>query len=88
MKLKKGFKINSVCGQTFVVPMGETNIDFSKIISLNESSTIIWKRMEEGEFTVEDLVKVLTDEYEVDNATATKDVQNIVQDFLNEGVIE
>jgi len=69
------------------VPMGESNIDFSKLIALNESSLLLWNRMQEGSFTTDDLVKVLLDEYEVDEATARKDVEAIVEQFEKEGVI-
>lgn len=88
MKLKSGFKLNEVCGQSFVVPMGEKNIDFSKVISLNESSLLLWKRMEQGEFTTDDLVNVLLDEYEVEKEVAQKDVMGIISQFSAEGVIE
>lgn len=87
MQVKSGFKLNEVCGQTFLVPMGESNIDFSKLIALNESSMLLWKRMSEGEFTTDDLVKTLLDEYEVDEATARKDVEAIVEQFKSEGVV-
>ncbi|MBO5613272.1 MAG: PqqD family protein [Prevotella sp.] len=87
MQVKSGFKLNEVCGQTFLVPMGESNIDFSKLIALNESSLLLWKRMSEGEFTTDDLVKTLLDEYEVDEATARKDVEAIVEQFKSEGVV-
>lgn len=87
MQVKSGFKLNEVCGQTFLVPMGESNIDFSKLIALNESSLLLWKRMSEGEFTIDDLVKTLLDEYEVDEATARKDVETIVEQFKSEGVV-
>ena len=87
MQVKSGFKLNEVCGQTFLVPMGESNIDFSKLIALNESSLLLWKRMSEGEFTTDDLVKTLLDEYEVDEATARKDIEAIVEQFKSEGVV-
>ena len=87
MQVKKGFKLNQVCGESFLVPMGESNIDFSKLIALNESSLLMWKRMEQGEFTEDDLVKVLLDEYDVEEPTARKDVQNIIEQFKTEGVI-
>jgi hypothetical protein len=67
--------------------MGESNIDFSKLIALNESSLLLWNRMQEGSFTTDDLVKVLLDEYEVDEATARKAVEAIVEQFEKEGVI-
>lgn len=67
--------------------MGEANIDFSKLIGLNESSLCLWKRMAESEFTIDDLVKTLTDEYEVDDATARKDVEALVAQYKKEGVV-
>ena len=49
---------------------GEENIDFSNIISMNESSAFLWREAQKlDNFTVADLVKILTDEYEVDEAT-------------------
>lgn len=88
MKLRSGHILRKVCGQTFVVMVGEENVDFSKVISLNESLVVLWERMEQGEFTVEDLVKVLMQEYEVDEATATQDVEAVLEDFRKEGLIE
>ena len=87
MKIKQGFKLNSVCGQNFLVPMGEGNVDYSKLIALNESSLLLWRRMEEGEFTEDDLVQTILDEYEVDADTARKDVRNIIEQFKAENII-
>ena len=87
MKIKSGFKLNTVCGETFLVPMGEGNIDYSKLIALNESSLLMWKRMEQGDFETDDLVKVLLDEYEVEESVARQDVEKIIEQFKNEKII-
>lgn len=87
MKLKSGFKRNEVCGQSFIVPMGENNIDFSKVIALNESSLLLWKKMEEGDFTINDLVEALLEEYEVEESVARADVENIIAQFDKEGIL-
>lgn len=87
MKIKSGFKLNTVCGETFLVPMGEGNIDYSKLIALNESSLLLLKRMEQGEFTTDDLVDELLKEYEVDDTTARKDVERIIEQFKTEKII-
>ena len=39
MKAKKGFNLRDVCGEKIIVAEGKENIDFSNIISMNESST-------------------------------------------------
>ena len=87
MKIKSGFKLNTVCGQTFLVPMGEGNIDYSKLIALNESSLLMWKRMEQGDFDTDDLVKVLLEEYDVEESVARNDVENIIEQFKAEKII-
>ena len=87
MQVKPGFKLNTVCGETFLVPMGESNIDFSKLIVLNESSLLLWNKMQQGEFTIDDLVATILDEYGIDEATARKDVEALISQFQKEGVI-
>lgn len=37
MKAKNGFNLRTVCGENILVAEGEENIDFSNIISMNES---------------------------------------------------
>ena len=87
MQIKKGIVLNEVCGEHFLVPMGEENIDFSKLISLNDSSLLLWKRMEQSPFEVDDLVKVILDEYEIDEATARHDVLSFLDKFHNEDLL-
>jgi hypothetical protein len=88
MKTKEGFKLRDVCGEKIIVAEGIANIDFSRIISMNESSAYLWKNVEEKTFTADDLVKLLLDEYEVDEATATADVEQLIQKWLDAGIIE
>ena len=88
MKAKKGFKLRDVCGEKIIVAEGIDNIDFSRIISMNESSAYLWKNIQEKTFTTDGLVKLLLDEYEVDEATARADVDQLVQKWLEAGIIE
>ena len=43
MKAKKGFKLRDVCGEKIIVAEGKENIDFSNIISMNESAAYLWE---------------------------------------------
>ncbi len=88
MKAKKGFNLRNVCGENIIVAEGEENIDFSNIISMNESSAYLWKNIQGKEFSHEDLVKLLTDEYEVDEDTALKDVKALTDLWVEAGIIE
>lgn len=88
MKAKPGFNLRVVCGENIIVAEGEENIDFSNIISMNESSAYLWQNIQGKEFTHEDLVGLLTQEYEVDEATAMKDVKALTKLWLQAGIIE
>ena len=88
MKSKPGFNLRVVCGENIIVAEGEENIDFSNIISMNESSAYLWQNIQGKEFTHEDLVGLLTQEYEVDEATAMKDVKALTELWLQAGIIE
>ena len=88
MKTKSGFTLRDVCGEYIIVAEGLENIDFSNIISLNESSAYLWRNVEDMEsFTVEDLARLLTEEYEVDMETALSDSQSLVKQWLSVGII-
>lgn len=88
MKAKPGFNLRVVCGENIIVAEGEENIDFSNIISMNESSAYLWQNIQGKEFTHEDLVGLLTQEYEVDEATALKDVKALTELWFQAGIIE
>ncbi len=80
--------MQDVCGMQVIVATGLENIDFSKIISLNESAATMWKAVAGKDFQLEDLVKALTEEYEVDEATAHNDAQSTLKQWTEIGLIE
>ena len=88
MKTKKGFNLRQVCGENVIVAEGAENIDFSSIISMNESSAYLWNNIQGKEFDKNDLVELLTQEYDVDADTAAKDVEALVALWLKAGIIE
>lgn len=87
MKIKEGFKLSDVCGEKVVVAYGEQHIDFSKVISLNSSAAYLWQAVEGREFTPEEMADLLCKEYEVDRATALADVQNMLAQWAEQGLV-
>lgn len=88
MRAKTGFNLRTVCGENIVVAEGEENIDFSNIISMNESSAYLWKNIQDKQFSIADLVDLLMQEYDVDEPTATNDVKALVEQWKQAGIIE
>ena len=88
MKTKKGFNLRTICGENIIVGEGIANIDFSRIISMNESAAYLWSHIKDTDFDEDTLVNLLLDEYEVDDATARDDVHTLIQKWLEAGIIE
>ena len=88
MKAKKGFKLRDVCGEKILLAEGAENIDFSNIISMNASSAYLWENLEEREFTSEDMAKLLTVQYEFDDALALDDAKARADQGYSYGIIE
>ncbi|MBQ1264229.1 MAG: PqqD family protein [Oscillospiraceae bacterium] len=85
MKLKDGFILRTVAGETVALPTGETaNLDM--MITLNETGKFLWERLNVGAET-EELVDALLGAYDVDRETADASVRKFVEklkelDFL------
>jgi hypothetical protein len=89
MKVKKGFNLREVCGEHIIVAEGDENIDFSNIISMNESSAFLWEEVQKMEsFSIDDLVNILCSQYEVDKETAKKDAEALAAQWGKAGIIE
>ena len=88
MKTKKGFKLRTICGENVIVAEGIENIDFSRIISMNESAAYLWNKIQGKDFTANNLVELLLEEYEVDEDTARQDVQQLIIKWREAGIIE
>lgn len=80
--------MRNVCGENIIVAEGKENIDFTKIISMNESSAYLWKSVEGKEFTAETLRDLLLKEYDVDSATAENDAKMVTEEWAKAGIAE
>ncbi len=87
MKIKEGFELRVICGEAIIVAHGKQNIDFSKIISLNESAAYLWHAVEGRDFNAEELARLLTEEYEVDEAVALRDATKVMADWQEAGLV-
>ena len=88
MKIKEGFELRELCGEYIVVAHGEKNIDFSKIISLNESAAVMWEAVAGKDFSAEDMANALLAVYDVDNDTALKDALHTMREWKEIGLTE
>ena len=88
MKIKDGFTLRSVCGEHIVIGEGLAQVNYNKIISLNDSAAFLWEKVQGRGFSIGDLVTLLTDEYDVSVERAQEDVIKMVTSWQQLGLIE
>jgi hypothetical protein len=88
MKTKKGFRLRNICGENVIVAEGIENIDFSRIISMNESAAYLWNKIQSIDFTANTLIDLLLEEYEVSREDATQDVNQLIEQWQKAGIVE
>lgn len=88
MKIRKGFVLREMCGETLVTAEGMDNFDFNKVISLNSSAAWLWKEVEGREFDEGTLAGLLLDRYDVDAGTAARDAATLLQTWKDAGLLE
>lgn len=85
MKLKDGFILRQVAGQTVVLPTGG-DLDLNMMITLNDTGKFLWERLSE-ETNEAELVAALLAEYDVDEETAAKSVAAFVAKLNENGFL-
>lgn len=76
MKLKDGFILRAVAGETVVLPTGGVT-DFDMMITLNDTGRFLWERLAVGAEESE-LVSALLAEYDVTEELAAQSVSAFV----------
>lgn len=89
MKIKDGFKLRSICGQFVISGEGTRNVNFSKLVSLNETAAFLFKAVQDKEFDAEMLADLILSEYEsVDRETALSDSEKLCAQWVEVGIAE
>lgn len=89
MRIKDGFELREICGEHVILSHGMDNIDFSKIISLNETAAFLWKEaVGKEEISEEELTATLLEAYEGGHEeTARKDVAQVLAKWGEIGLL-
>ena len=88
MRFKEGYKVRSMAGENVVIMQGTAGSDMTRIISLNDSSLLLWNALQGKEFEVADVATLLVEEYEIDIDTATADAQAWVEKLQECGLLQ
>lgn len=62
-----------MAGEYVIIKQGRYGADMTRVIALNATSNLLWQELQGRDFEVEDVVKVLTDNYDVERQVALTD---------------
>lgn len=88
MKIRKGFVLREICGVKVVSGEGLDKVNYSKLITLNDTAAYLWEAIGEGEFSADSLTALLLEKYDVSEDTARKDVEALIGKWNELGMIE
>lgn len=86
MRTVEGFILRSLAKEYIITAEKIQNVDFNKLISLNETAAYLWKEVQGKEFDADTLADLLTAQYEVDRETAYKDSVAIMEKWKEAGI--
>lgn len=79
MRFKKTFRIETVAGENMLINTAAGTADLTAVFGINEAAAWLWTQVCDRDFDEDDLVGLLTSEYDVSEEIARKDVH----DFLH-----
>ena len=88
MKIKEGFKLRHLGGEYIVIGEGIAQVNFNKMISLNGTAAFIWEQMSGKSFTTDDITRLLSDNYEVEEAVAAADAATLVENWRKADLLD
>lgn len=87
MIIKPDYVLSQVMDYYFIMGVGKDAYVPNQILSLNETGAFLWNILKEGA-EPDELAAPLVEEYEVDEATARKDVEIFLSRLREKGLVE
>ena len=87
MKRNELFYLRNIGDIFFLSPSDDLDENKKRIVVLNESSAYLWEKMVNG-FTIDSLIRALSDRYDVSNETAALHVTEFISFLFENGCLE
>lgn len=88
MKLKDGFVLEEVGDSYLAVAVGDRAESVNALIRMNGSGAFLWRLLEKGDMTEEQLLSAMLAEYEVSADVALRDIRGFVKQLSDGGLLD
>ncbi len=87
MKIKDGFVVREIAGQSIVVALGTATKDFNGMIKLNDTGRVMWDLMSQGKDR-EEIIEHFLSEYDIDRASVEADLDRFINTLQGANILE
>ena len=78
MRIKDGYVLRQVAGNSIVIAVGEEALNFNGIITINGAGAFLWNLLSDGA-DKEMLLSAMLKEYDIDEKTASDDIDEFIK---------
>lgn len=87
MKIREGYVLNEMSDTTIAIYVGaDMENGLKGVVRLNKPAAFMWEKLSEG-CTKEELLKAVTEKYDVDASTARADMEAFLETLREENII-
>ena len=87
MKIKEGFILRPFVNQWVAIPVGKSSAKGDALVTLNEVGAYLWELLQQ-ERTKQEMMQQILNTYDVDEATAEKDLGAFLQKLETAGLLQ
>ena len=87
MQASKDYLMRNIAGETILIPSGAAAQKFNGLVTVNALGAFIWDQLQQP-ITLDALVARITEEYEVEEATARSDAEEFLAELRQIGALE
>lgn len=87
MKINGEYILREIAGDTILIPVGETALQFNGILALEPVGALIWKGLSAGKDRSSILCDIL-DQFDVDPKTAANDLDEFLTQLRTENLLQ
>ena len=87
MKINTNYKVRNVAGENIVLLQGKMGGDMTRVVALSNSALMLWNKLQGVDFSVDDAVNILMEQYEVERLVALADVKKWIQTLWDCGLL-
>lgn len=86
MRIKQGFVLREVAGETIVIATGEASKNFHGMVKLNQTGRDIWQGLMDG-LSEEEIAAKLVDKYQIAQEKAAEDTRKLLAQMEQAGFL-